>query len=371
MNSTTATSTTTMRHLGIKRLIKIMVVIIIALIVLPHVMFTTFFKTSLSKEELMFKHFKKASVYEKKPVKSKTRQVISNLNATNKIGKTQVMALVPTDNYRDKKDNLMLLNHMKKHDRWKEKNNIHVFVEKKPTPSKPKPTKNYNCQYGNYTTFQTKSYCLKDDTFSKYFTTQNHKHYCLKEGTEFILKNGSECFCRSPWHGPFCSMHDVVFKSNYPHEYGYMYQSPPRRLIYAFPFAQEFDMLETRFNEYGDIVDLYIIVESNYTASGQPKPRRLLNRLRKGEFKDYQHKILYVSLDYFPKKAYYNGWLIDGLLRNTIADHGLDLVDNLRDDDVFFISDADELPVHEALLFLKLHQVHILLFVFIKKSLQS
>ena len=148
-------------------------------------------------------------------------------------------------------------------------------------------------------------------------------------------------------------MPDVVFKSDYPQEFGYMHKNPVRRLINAFPFTHEFDMLETRFHEYGNIVDLYIILESNYTAAGQPKPRRLLDELKKGYLKQFQHKILYVSLDYFPKRAQANGWIIDALLRNHMATHGLDIIDNLDDDDVFYISDADELATVEMLTFLK------------------
>ena len=139
-------------------------------------------------------------------------------------------------------------------------------------------------------------------------------------------------------------MPDIVYKSNYPREFGYKHQNPPRRIIHAFPFSYEFELLETRFQEYGDLVDLYIIVESNYTASGQPKVRHLKNKLDSGEFKQFQHKILYVSLSYFPREAFYNGWVIDALLRNYMGEHGLALVENLRPDDVFLLTDADELP---------------------------
>ena len=53
-----------------------------------------------------------------------------------------------------------------------------------------------------------------------------------------------------------------------------------RKIIYAFPFTQEFEMLEAIFNETGDLIEKYIVLESNYSAFGEKKPRRLDARLK-------------------------------------------------------------------------------------------
>ena len=149
----------------------------------------------------------------------------------------------------------------------------------------------------------------------------------------------------------------VVHTSEYPRDtYAHSVADPPRRVINVLPFTHEFHLLETRVNVYADVVDLYVIVESNYTASGVPRDRLLLQRLQEGFLKQFQHKILYVPLGYFPRNARYNGWIMDALLRNYAAQQGLSRIKNLEENDVIVLNDADELPVREALLFLKVHR---------------
>lgn len=53
-----------------------------------------------------------------------------------------------------------------------------------------------------------------------------------------------------------------------------------RRIIYSFPFNHEFEMLEAIFNETGDLIDKYVVLESNYSAFGEQKPRRLYEKLK-------------------------------------------------------------------------------------------
>lgn len=326
-----------MKLLSLKKLLYLIIGLAIILLLLPELLFTLR-KSFVNKEEEMRRHFRKASVYEME--KRNKSAAVGNLKPP-AISNAKGMLFKRVPGGIRSVKNTLPPNRLQDH----KANGIQAALSHR----------NVTCLPENYTTYQTQKYCLTDDSFSRYFTTHNQKQYCLREGTEFIVDNGTRCFCRSQWHGPLCSMPDIVYKSNYPHEYGYMQQNPPRRLIYAFPFVHEFDMLETRFNEYGHLVDLYIIVESNYTASGQPKKRLLQEKLDSGEYAKYQSRILYVSLDYFPRKAFYDGWIIDALLRNHIAPAGLDLVGNIRDDDVFFLSDADELVRRELLLFLKLH----------------
>lgn len=73
-------------------------------------------------------------------------------------------------------------------------------------------------------------------------------------------------------------------------------------------------------------------------------------------YKAYSDKIVHVRLDYFPKAAHENGWIADALLRNHLPQYGLRcLVSGYRQDDLFLLTDADELPSRETVLFLKLH----------------
>ncbi len=42
----------------------------------------------------------------------------------------------------------------------------------------------------------------------------------------------------------------------------------PRRIIYAMPVNHEFDLVEAKVNELGSDVDVFLLLESNYTAAG-------------------------------------------------------------------------------------------------------
>jgi len=68
-----------------------------------------------------------------------------------------------------------------------------------------------------------------------------------------------------------------------------------RRVINAFPFNIEFDMLELRFAELSDVVDVFLILESNYTAYGTPKSLHLLDRLRTGTYPNAIEKVAWIS----------------------------------------------------------------------------
>ncbi len=119
----------------------------------------------------------------------------------------------------------------------------------------------------------------------------------------------------------------------------------------------EFEMLEARLAEYGDLVDVFLILESNYTAHGDPKPLRLLNQLRTGQYSKYACKFVHVFLNFFPQRAYINGWIMDDLLRNFITKQALPRqLKGYRHDDIFLLFDADEIPLRETVLFLKLHE---------------
>ena len=102
-----------------------------------------------------------------------------------------------------------------------------------------------------------------------------------------------------------------------------------------------------------DVVDVYLLLESNYTSYGSGKELTFLNKFKEGWMKEFQEKIMYVFLPYFPKEGEDNGWYADSFLRMYLGKEGMKLLDNVNDDDVFLLLDADELPTPESLMFLK------------------
>ena len=82
-------------------------------------------------------------------------------------------------------------------------------------------------------------------------------------------------------------------------------------------------MTEIRLDELGDVVDLFMFGESNFTSFGKHKELRLLQALNSGFARRFHHKILYVFLDHFPEAGYADGWVSEALQRNHIGEQVL------------------------------------------------
>lgn len=163
-----------------------------------------------------------------------------------------------------------------------------------------------------------------------------------------------KCVCRPGWHGPYCGVPTMVYHSNLPTKERLTPREAPRRVINAININHEFDLLHARFRELSQAVDLFLICESNFTAYGEKRPLSFLQLLLNGTYDYMRHKILYVFLDHFPDGGKQDGWIADDYLRTFLTHNGMSRVVGAKSDDVFVINDADEIPAHEGLLFLKL-----------------
>ncbi|KAL1431145.1 hypothetical protein MTO96_014532 [Rhipicephalus appendiculatus] len=130
----------------------------------------------------------------------------------------------------------------------------------------------------------------------------------------------------------------------------------PRRIVNAININHELDLLEVRLRELYNVVDVFVVCESNYSARGEPKPLHLLPELRKGFLAPYQDKIVHVFLDHFPNKGREDGWFADGYQRTFLWRQAKKQLSGLRDDDLFVLTDADEIPRAGPLAYLKTHE---------------
>lgn len=137
---------------------------------------------------------------------------------------------------------------------------------------------------------------------------------CFTEGTDLNLsqtamKLGSEsrsrswtsgppCKCKNGWSGCFCSIPTELQASGLSADRlaNIKPRLKPKTIVNCVVFNMEFEMMEIRLAEIGDVVDLFLIAESNYTAYGDPKPLYLLSALKKGFLQKYHHKIFYVLI---------------------------------------------------------------------------
>jgi beta-1,4-mannosyl-glycoprotein beta-1,4-N-acetylglucosaminyltransferase len=116
-----------------------------------------------------------------------------------------------------------------------------------------------------------------------------------------------------------------------------------RRIIDAFLFDAELDLLEHRFAETFDLVDTYILVEAGETFTGRPKPLTFAeNRTR---FSRFASKIKHVALPRLAADLRAGPWERERLQRNAL----LFALPGAGLRDVLLVLDADEIPSREVL----------------------
>lgn len=109
----------------------------------------------------------------------------------------------------------------------------------------------------------------------------------------------------------------------------------PPRVFDAFIFNDELDLLDYRLQEVGDAVEAVVIVESEWTFQGAPKP--LIFRDNADRFARWANKIVHVVVG---ERCVGLAWDQEAYQRNMIL-RGLTAA---RDDDIVLISDVDEIP---------------------------
>ncbi len=116
-------------------------------------------------------------------------------------------------------------------------------------------------------------------------------------------------------------------------------------MIYdCFIFFNELDLLEIRLNTLNEVVDKFVLVESDKTHTGETK--ELLFEKNKQRFEKFLDKIIHIKVQDCPDiqsvsaDSYGNRWLLENFQRDSIM-KGLVTAKN---EDIIIISDLDEIP---------------------------
>ena len=130
------------------------------------------------------------------------------------------------------------------------------------------------------------------------------------------------------------------------------------KVIDAFSFFNEFDILKLRLEYLRDVVDYFVISECNYTHSGKSKPY-YLNQIIQEFDDDLKRKIIQVhyepditTYDFSNKTEcdFESGfWKLERGQRN----HTLTALSQFNENDLFMLSDADEIPRKELVHYLQ------------------
>lgn len=114
------------------------------------------------------------------------------------------------------------------------------------------------------------------------------------------------------------------------------------KVIDAFPFFNEIDVLELRLHELDSVVDHFVIVEA-MEMHGSNKTRTLVLPDYAERLKQFDHKIQYVALSRL-LPAYTDaagGWARENFQRNALMPYVQELA---GPNDLVILSDCDEIP---------------------------
>jgi hypothetical protein len=110
----------------------------------------------------------------------------------------------------------------------------------------------------------------------------------------------------------------------------------------CFTFFNELDLLEIRLNELWDVVDYFVLAESNITHTGLFKP--LYYETNQERFKPYAHKIRHIVVDDMPAGDD-NNWFRENHQRRCLSKGLWDM----EPDSLVITTDVDEVPRASAI----------------------
>ena len=121
------------------------------------------------------------------------------------------------------------------------------------------------------------------------------------------------------------------------------------KVIDCFPFFNEKELLELRINMLQNFVDEFIIIDSNYTHSGQPKPYTCKQVLKELNLDSPKIKVIEADLSEegcgipTPYDLFYDSNAKHGSRERVQRDYLNSVLDNYTDNTVFIVSDCDEI----------------------------
>lgn len=115
------------------------------------------------------------------------------------------------------------------------------------------------------------------------------------------------------------------------------------RIFDCFMFSNELDMLHGRLTELKDVVYKHVLVEMPVTHIGKPKP--LYYTEHRDEFKEWHDKIVHVvghpAGNLMPDGTYAEAMKLEHWHRQQAW---TSIQDDVQDDDILWLLDADEIP---------------------------
>ncbi|PPQ66306.1 hypothetical protein CVT24_007303 [Panaeolus cyanescens] len=125
------------------------------------------------------------------------------------------------------------------------------------------------------------------------------------------------------------------------------------KVLDAVLMSSELDLLEIRLNELDDVVDYFLIVESNATFTGLPKETFFANN--RARYAKFGHKIVYHFLPGYALQDGETAWDVERQTRQTMSALIQDQTRNFKSGvkSLVLMSDLDEIPAAHTVRLLK------------------
>ncbi|KAF8408319.1 hypothetical protein HHK36_007468 [Tetracentron sinense] len=153
-------------------------------------------------------------------------------------------------------------------------------------------------------------------------------------------------FLRPLWESPPKPFHDIP---HYYHEnvsmenlcklHGWGIRESPRRVFDAVLFSNELDILTIRWNELYPYITQFVLLESNSTFTGLPKP--LVFATHQDQFKFIKPRLTYGTVGGRFRKG--ENPFVEEAYQRVALDQLLKIA-GISDDDLLIMSDVDEIP---------------------------
>ncbi|KAF5184936.1 Beta-1,4-mannosyl-glycoprotein 4-beta-N-acetylglucosaminyltransferase, partial [Thalictrum thalictroides] len=153
-------------------------------------------------------------------------------------------------------------------------------------------------------------------------------------------------FLRPIWEKPPKPFHEIP---HYYHEnvsmerlcklHGWGIRESPRRVFDAVLFSNELDILSIRWKELYPYITQFVLLESNSTFTGIPKP--LDFAIHRDQFKFVENRLTYGTIGGRFKKG--ENPFVEEAYQRVVLDQLLRIA-GITDDDLLIMSDVDEIP---------------------------
>ena len=135
-------------------------------------------------------------------------------------------------------------------------------------------------------------------------------------------------------------------------EYAYFSEgrarATPLRIVDAFVFNFEVDLLEVRLRELDDVVDMFVVVEPTHTETGEPKTMFWRQRAVQERIRNFKHKVTYARAS--PSEmAADDSTAIHNSSRRKLWNTVLEALETVDANDVLLYGQIDEIPPAEML----------------------